>query len=48
MVFGQTSDIDPVIEVGAAGADVKAKIVRVNDSLVPHGPTARTLKLPEA
>ncbi len=47
-VFGQTLAIGPVIDAGAVGADVSAYMVREKDALFPHGPTARTLKLPEA
>jgi hypothetical protein len=35
-----------VIETGAAGTAVLAYTKRLNTALVPHGPTARTLKLP--
>jgi hypothetical protein len=44
----QTFVVGPLIDVGAAGTAVFAYTARLNAALVPHGPTARTLKLPVA
>ena len=41
-----TFDDGPLIEVGAAGTAVFAYTERLNTALAPHGPTARTLRLP--
>jgi hypothetical protein len=40
-----TDDEGPVKADGATGTAVKAYTARLNDALVPHGPTARTVRL---
>lgn len=46
MLPAHTLVVAPVIEDGDVGTAVIAYTPRLNAVLVPHGPTARTLKLP--
>ena len=46
MLLAHTLVEGPLMDVGAVGTVVNANTDRVNAALVPHGPTARTLKLP--
>ena len=46
MLPAQTFTVGPVIVVGEVGTAVYAATERVKVALVPHGPTARTERLP--